>query len=605
MRPLDSAMGECYCAGARPSIIVPPLVLQRSSVRRALVVSVVLHVAVAAAAWWLVIPAHTSAEMAATDVDIEVAPPAPLPEALPPEAEAPAADLDPRSADTEPASTVPEQSGPIEIDAGIDARPDAAPDAAPDAPADAGTEDAGAVNVATTSDDAQPPDAGAEIASPNAGDAGGDAPQIASADTEPAAVAAVDRGSALDGAQRIADANAGADPLPTASAAIDRAVDAGTDAPAAIASTTGTATSTAPVAAAGTSPDGQGPGAALDPHELAAALAQTPSPSGAAGEPAVEGVPTTAGTAANLLAYFPAGHVITAVIRFDRLRGTEWAAQAERLLRPLPDYQWLLGTREADLAAKLETLVISSPRPRDAAATTLVARTQLARPALRDFLAATTTVTWSTATGGLLGKRTGKLSPGDRRVLLSPFHGWFLLAHPDDLRGLTTPARGNPDTALATAKLPPWLTGIRAIETETGDARGPAVVVTLGLAGKRYDIPGGDIGLGLPSIPSPERVSVAMELVPQGWLVRGNMRFASEADAAELVASVQQVQLRIATSRMLQLALGKRITRVISNIAFARNGARVSYATSISIADARALLAAAARQVDQYFARAP
>ena len=36
--------------------------------------------------------------------------------------------------------------------------------------------------------------------------------------------------------------------------------------------------------------------------------------------------------------------------------------------------------------------------------------------------------------------------------------------------------------------------------------------------------------------------------------------------------------------------IGKPIVRVIGNLAFARNGPRVSYATSISIADARALL---------------
>ena len=45
----------------------------------------------------------------------------------------------------------------------------------------------------------------------------------------------------------------------------------------------------------------------------------------------------TAGTAANLLAYFPPGHVVTALVRFDRLRGTEWAATGKvRLCLPDP-----------------------------------------------------------------------------------------------------------------------------------------------------------------------------------------------------------------------------------------------------------------------------
>ena len=121
--------------------------------------------------------------------------------------------------------------------------------------------------------------------------------------------------------------------------------------------------------------------------------------------PAVEGAPTTAGTAANLLVYFPKGHTVTALIRFDRLRGTEWAAPTERLLRPMPDYQILFGTADAQIANKLETLVISTPVPKDATATTLVARTKLSRAALRDFLGATNPVTWSASKGGLLGKR--------------------------------------------------------------------------------------------------------------------------------------------------------------------------------------------------------
>ncbi|HEY0988194.1 MAG TPA: hypothetical protein VGD80_14115 [Kofleriaceae bacterium] len=347
------------------------------------------------------------------------------------------------------------------------------------------------------------------------------------------------------------------------------------------------------------------PAGPLDTGALAAALAAESGVPGSTSAPAVDGAPTTAGTAANLLAYLPDGHVVTALIRFDRLRGTEWAAQTERLLRPLPDYRLLFGPRDANLTDKLETLVISSPRPRDAAATTLVGRTSLPRGPLRDFLGATSPVTWSSSKGGLLGKRTGKLFPNDRRVFLSPFRGWFLLAQPDDLGALTAAARGNPDTVEATGKLPAWLAGIRKIETETGDPRGPALVVTLALSGKRVALGANDLGLGIPSVPQPERVSLAMELVRQGWLVRGNLRFASDADAAELVAAVQRVQQRIADSRTIQLVIGRPIAHVIANLAFARNGPRVSYATSVSIADARAILAAAAQQLDRYYGRAP
>jgi hypothetical protein len=190
-------------------------------------------------------------------------------------------------------------------------------------------------------------------------------------------------------------------------------------------------------------------------------------------------------------------------------------------------------------------------------------------------------------------------------VLVSPFQGWFVLAQPGDLGGLTAAAKGNPDRAVATAPLPPWLAQIRTIEAETGDPRGPAAVVTLGLHAQRLSLASYEVALGIASLPTPDRVSMALELVAQGWLVRGNLRFASEADALELIAAVQKVQQRIADSTMLQLAIGKRIARVVASLAFARNGVRVSYATSISIADARSFLAAAAQQLDAYFTRGP
>jgi hypothetical protein len=331
------------------------------------------------------------------------------------------------------------------------------------------------------------------------------------------------------------------------------------------------------------------------------------SGSGSANDPAVAGAPTTAGTAANLLAYFPPGHIITAMIRFDRLRGSEWAKHTETLLRPMPDYRLMFGTGAANIADKIDTLVISTPKPKDAAATTLVAHTKLARAPLRAFLEATTPVTWSPAKGGLLGVRGGTaLAANDKRMFLSPFQGWFVLAQPRDLGGLAAPATGDLDTVVApTAALPPWLAGIRTIESEAGTDRGPALVVTIGLPGKRFVLGDYDFGLGVKAFPTPERISAALELVKQGWLVRGNMRFASDADAAEFVAAAQQVQQRIAASTVHQLALGKPAARVIGNLSFAQTGPRVSYTTSISIADFRAIIAVAAQQLESYFKDKP
>ena len=330
---------------------------------------------------------------------------------------------------------------------------------------------------------------------------------------------------------------------------------------------------------------------------------QNGSGSGIAGqttEPAVDGAPTTAGTAANLLTYFPQGHMLTALIRFDRLRGTEWAAQAERLISPMPDYQFLFGGANANITEKLETLVVSTFSPKDINATTLVGRTLLGRAGLRDLLSAASPVTWSTTKAGLLGKRT-RTYRGDKRVFLSPFKGWFLLAQPADL-GSLTPTAGDADAIVATAKLPAWLTAIRTIEKESGtDPRGPALVVTVALGGKRFDLGDNDFGLGIKTLPTPDRLSLAMELVKQGWLVRGNMRFLSAKEASEFIAAAEAVRDRVGDSTAIQLVIGKPLARVVKNLSFARTGGRVSYATSLSIADARAILAATAQQLDGYF----
>jgi hypothetical protein len=191
-------------------------------------------------------------------------------------------------------------------------------------------------------------------------------------------------------------------------------------------------------------------------------------------------------------------------------------------------------------------------------------------------------------------------------VILSPWQGWFLLGQPDDLGPLLAASRGNLDALEARGKLPPWLDTLRTIEKESGEeaARGPALVVTFSGQGKRKSVP--DIGLGVTSLPQPVRISVAVELAKQGWLLRGNIELSSEADAAELILAVQQAQQHIAESRVLSaLMRSQHVLNAITGLSLARTGTRVSYATSISIADARAVLAAAAAMLDQYFGRTP
>ena len=544
-----------------------PVELPPSLIRRAIAISIVFHVAVVITAW----KGCPHVEIKPELIDIEVAPEAPPVEALPEEVVRErgnlAAKAETKDDKVDDDKSVPEP-GDYAIDAGVDAPQDTPPDAPPDTPPD-GKPDAAML--------AKIPDAGVPDA------------------TEVAVVP--DAGAAAD-----AEAVAAVDAMPDAEvvAAIDAAPE---DAQVA---------ATDPWAEGGGSGEGSGAGSGVGAGSGSGSGAGSGSAgsgsglSGMTNDPAVAGVATTAGTAANLLAYFPPGHQVTALIRFDRLRGTEWLKQTERLLQPMPDYQVLFGTRDAKIGEKLDTLVISTPAPRDATATTLVGHTRLTRSGLRDFLSAATPIAWSTAKGGLLGKRTGPKFPGDKRVFLSPYDGWFLLSQPNDLGGLTAAAPGTLDTVQATAKLPGWLTAVKGIEKESGDKRGPSLVLTLALDGTPISTGPIEAAVGIKEVQQPERVSLAAELVTQGWLVRGNMRFKDAAAATAFVSQISTVQQRIVgASRIYEQIVGKAVVNLIAKFQFARTGPKVSYTTSISISDMRALMNVAAQQLDGYYKSAP
>ena len=547
--------------------------------RSALIISLVLHIAgVAAAMHWLSLDDAHEVEL----VDIEIAPEPPKAEALPAEVARQIEQAKEDHAAEEAAAAASEGKGAddhgegLAIDAGVDASLDASiPDAAVVAIADA-HRDAAQVAIADA-----PPE---QVALADAGKA--DAQQIATGSN----------GSA-SGSNGSGEGSSGSNAIAVTGIGSDLGVGSGSDL---------TAFGAGSGAMLGSGSAGSGSPAAI----------ANGSGSGIAGmdnQPAVDGAATSAGTAANLLAYFPVGHTISALVRFDRLRGTEWQQAAEELFRPMPDYQSLFGTRNAGIADKLDMLVISTPRPKDAAATTLVMQTHLPRSSIRDLLSnAGTPIAWSATRAGALGKRSGKLFPNDKRAVLSPWQGWYVLAQPDDLGSLTASA-GSVDAIEAKTKLPAWLAGIRTISKESGDdKKGPALVLTVGdppastgpAKTGRYKLP--ELGLGVSSLPVPSRISLAMELVKQGWLVRGNIVYATETDAAELETTLNDLKTRITDSHILSAVLKhQHALNIVTGLSLTRSGTRISYATSISVSDARALLAAAALTLSSYFGSGP
>ncbi len=310
----------------------------------------------------------------------------------------------------------------------------------------------------------------------------------------------------------------------------------------------------------------------------------------------------SAGTAADLRTFFPPGHVVSVLIRLDRLRDTEWSPQVDAIFAPMPDYRSLVGGADLKLADTFESLAISTPTPRDAVATTLVVRARTAAPALRDLLdAADAPVAWSAVVGGALGRRgrSPRVFVGDRRVFLQWRPGWTTLAHPSDLGGLLAARAGDLDVEAPAAALPPWLGLVTAIEGESGHPTGPALMATA----SGFFPPVIPLPIGGASLPGPDRATITLEIDLSGFQVAGNVRFADAAAATTAAEVIERVRVELLADRWTKIALGRAgALNALTGLSIQQTGRRLAFATSISTADARVLLQLVANLVSNYFA---
>jgi hypothetical protein len=316
----------------------------------------------------------------------------------------------------------------------------------------------------------------------------------------------------------------------------------------------------------------------------------------------VAGAKPSAGTNANLLAFFPRGHVVTVMVRLDRLRDTEWADRVDAILSPLPDYKSLVGDTNVRLTDIFDALVVSSPEPEDAVATTLVVKTRLSGPELRDYIDQPgARVKWSAVKGGALGRRSSspRVFAGDQRVFLSWMPNWMVLTQPRDLGPLTTARAGDLDTPARPVDVPPWLTRAGTILGEAGEPTGPAIMMTAsGMFGTSLDM----LGPGGAAIPAPEQVTVTLEVDPKGLLVRGNMRFADESAAATAHDAIMRMRQELLDQYgSVPLLGGMPLLTVLRGLDIQRTGRRLAFASSASIADSRGILELAGSLIKTHF----
>jgi hypothetical protein len=315
--------------------------------------------------------------------------------------------------------------------------------------------------------------------------------------------------------------------------------------------------------------------------------------------------PGPPGTAADFRPYVPAGDKVTVLLRYDRLRGTPWAKLADSILAPMPDYRAIVGNRGKPLAELFDVLLISSRNPADVTATNLIARVRLGSTEIRRFLDhKLQPVRWKVVRGGTLGRRLASPSKLERdsRVYLLPFPGWVVLTRS---KHLGAPAQEAPavaadlDHARADeAALPDWILRARTVENESGQGAGPIAVVSVsGIKRTEVELP------QLGTIPVPVHAALAVELTKQGFYLRGTLTFSSAERAGEFQKTLEATRARLIGSTLGELALKNfHAYHALKGLSLRRRDAKVTYATSISPADGKAMMQLAADWARRFYA---
>jgi hypothetical protein len=121
---------------------------------------------------------------------------------------------------------------------------------------------------------------------------------------------------------------------------------------------------------------------------------------------------------------------------------------------------------------------------------------------------------------------------------------------------------------------------VRGIEAESGDKSGPAAIVTVQGVTRKITIP------RLGTVSGPDRLTVAMEFVKGGVMVRGNMLFSDETRAAAFVSQAFKWKEFFVGSLRGKLVLAPfHAYTAVKGLTLRRAGRQVGYAISISVVD--------------------
>jgi hypothetical protein len=298
---------------------------------------------------------------------------------------------------------------------------------------------------------------------------------------------------------------------------------------------------------------------------------------------------------ADLNRELPGEPTVSVVVRLDRLRDTIWAERTEAIVSPMPDYRAVVADDAGSFFDHFDTLIMSSPRPRDVTATLVAARIRHSPEQARAFLDRAARIAWRPGPRGLVGDRAAGPSVhprDDRRFALTP-PAWLVLSPPGYLDALGALAPGTDGD---------WLTRLDALEAATcartpcAEADdGPVAIATIARIPPTLRVP--LIG----SLPIPGAATITLSHAGQGFYLRGSLGF-DDADAARaFVAAAERKRAALIEGFTRQLLSGVRALNAAEGLRLRAIGPVVTFATSFSALDARSLLDLAARYVALYF----
>jgi hypothetical protein len=298
--------------------------------------------------------------------------------------------------------------------------------------------------------------------------------------------------------------------------------------------------------------------------------------------------------------YAPPGDSISVMLRLDRIRGTEWAERTAAILSPMPDHKLIIGERSIRFADSFDMLYISTSDPSDVTATTVACTGRLLDKDLRTFLShKDSAIAWAPVAGGSLGTiRSRYQHSTDSRVYLKTSANSVALANPSALAGARTPRSGDVDAPAEPSMLPPWLKALPELSKATSTSDTPYAIVHIAALPARIAIPRG------PVLRSPQQISLYLEPQTRGFVLRGKAVFASATAAQNFTKDVEAYRTE-AMDSMLSKALLRQfqVYNLLVGLKLKQEGTMVSFASSLSIADARAIFDVAAEWSKGFFGR--